>query len=354
MPTAKKFASPFANGRVLVTGGAGFIGSALIWALNQQGVEDILVADFLGTDDKYLNLVPLRFADYLEADRLLAGLDGGEPQLKNVRWVFHLGACSATTERDVRYLMQNNYEYTRALAQWSLKNKSRFVYASSAATYGDGAEGMDDQNADLHRLRPLNPYGYSKHLFDLHAQHTGMLDRIVGLKYFNVFGPNEGHKGDMRSVVHKAFQQIQSTGRVQLFKSHHPDYPDGGQKRDFLYVKDAVAMTLHLAANPQAGGLFNIGSGKAHTWLELVAPIFAALDRPQKIEFIDMPEVLRAKYQYFTQANTSKLRANGYTAPITPLAAAVIDYVRNYLTPGHRLGDEAATPVPASKTPRRK
>jgi ADP-L-glycero-D-manno-heptose 6-epimerase len=158
----------------------------------------------------------------------------------------------------------------------------------------------------------------------------------------------------MRSVVHKAFQQIQSTGRVQLFKSHHPDYPDGGQKRDFLYVKDAVAMTLHLAANPQAGGLYNIGSGEAHTWLELVAPIFAALGRPQKIDFIDMPEALRAKYQYFTQANTAKLRASGYAAPITPLAAAVTDYVRNYLAPARRLGDEAAAPAPTAKTPRRK
>lgn len=243
----RKSPPSFSAGRVLVTGGAGFIGSALIWALNQRGVDDILVADFLGNDDKFLNLVPLRFADYLEADHLLAALGGREPRLRGVRWVFHLGACSATTERDARYLLQNNYEYTKALAAWSLKNKSRFVYASSAATYGDGAQGMDDQDPALGRLRPLNPYGYSKHIFDLHAQREGFLDRVVGLKYFNVFGPNEGHKGDMRSVVHKAFHQIQADGRVQLFKSRHPDYPDGGQKRDFLYVKDAVAMTLHLA-----------------------------------------------------------------------------------------------------------
>ena len=340
------------TGRVLVTGGAGFIGSALIWALNERGVEDIVVADVLGGDDKYQNLVPLRFADYLEADELLAALKENDPRLRGVRWVFHLGACSATTERNVRYLMQNNFEYTKTLAAWSLKNKSRFVYASSAATYGDGAQGMDDQDPKLRRLRPLNPYGYSKHLFDLHAQRAGFLDRIVGLKYFNVFGPNEGHKGDMRSVVHKAFQQIQANGRVQLFKSLHPDYPDGGQQRDFLYVKDAVAMTLHLATTPQAGGLYNIGSGVAHTWLELVAPIFAALGSPPKIDFIDLPENLRAKYQYFTQANIAKLRASGYSAPVTPLAAAVTDYVRNYLIPARRLGDEPPAPTPAQ--PRRK
>ncbi len=343
----RKSPPSFSAGRVLVTGGAGFIGSALIWALNQRGVDDILVADFLGNDDKFLNLVPLRFADYLEADHLLAALGGREPRLRGVRWVFHLGACSATTERDARYLLQNNYEYTKALAAWSLKNKSRFVYASSAATYGDGAQGMDDQDPALGRLRPLNPYGYSKHIFDLHAQREGFLDRVVGLKYFNVFGPNEGHKGDMRSVVHKAFHQIQADGRVQLFKSRHPDYPDGGQKRDFLYVKDAVAMTLHLAGTPRAGGLFNIGSGLAHTWLELVAPIFAALGRPPKIDFIDLPEHLRAKYQYFTQAHIAKLRATGYTAPITPLVAAVTDYVRNYLIPARRLGDEPSATAPA-------
>lgn len=330
--------SKLTQGRILVTGGAGFIGSALVYALNQRGVEDIVVADFLGADEKYRNLLPLRFADYLEADQLLTALELKDVRLRGVRWVFHLGACSATTERDTRYLIQNNYEYTKTLAQWSLKNKARFVYASSAATYGDGTQGMDDGDPNLARLRPLNAYGFSKHLFDLYAQRTGILDKIVGLKYFNVFGPNEDHKGDMRSVVHKAFAQIRDTSRVQLFKSHHPDYPDGGQMRDFLYVKDAVAMTLHLAES-KAGGLYNIGSGKAHTWLELVTPIFAALGKPVKIDFIEMPEALRAKYQYFTQAGIAKLRASGYSAPVTPLAGAVTDYVKNYLASDRRLGD---------------
>ena len=327
------------HGRILVTGGAGFIGSALIHALNQRGLDNILVTDVLGSDEKFKNLVPLRFADYLEADALLPALATDDPRLRDIQWVFHLGACSATTERDAAYLIRNNYEYTKQLARWSLARKARFVYASSAATYGDGARGMDDQDQNLARLRPLNMYGYSKHLFDLYAQREKFLPQIVGLKYFNVFGPNEDHKGDMRYVVHKAFHQIRSTGRVQLFKSHHPDYPDGGQKRDFLYVKDAVAMTLHLAETPAAAGLFNLGSGAARTWLDLVTPIFSALNRPPQIDFIEMPEILRAKYQYFTQANIAKLRASGYSQPVTPLADAVTDYVKNYLIPDHRLGD---------------
>jgi ADP-L-glycero-D-manno-heptose 6-epimerase len=331
--------SPLTQGRILVTGGAGFIGSALVWALNARGAEDILVADFLGQDDKFKNLVPLRFADYIEADTLLEALAGDHASVRDIRWVFHLGACSSTTERDAGYLIRNNFEYTKHLARWALGRGARFVYASSAATYGDGAQGMDDRDERLRRLRPLNMYGYSKHLFDLYAQREGWLKHLVGLKYFNVFGPNEDHKGDMRSVVHKTFAQIRDTGRARLFKSYRADYPDGGQKRDFLYVKDAVAMTLHLAENSAAAGLFNIGSGAAHTWLELVDPIFAALGKPRAIEFIEMPEVLREKYQYFTQADIGKLRAAGYAAPPTPLTEAVTDYVRNFLVPGLKLGE---------------
>jgi ADP-L-glycero-D-manno-heptose 6-epimerase len=331
---------PLEQGRVLVTGGAGFIGSAIVWALNRRGIDNILVTDYLGETDKFHNLSPLRFGDYLEGDTLLKRVEARDPALQDIRTVIHLGACSATTERNARYLIENNYAYTQSLCRWALSQGARFVYASSAATYGDGAQGMDDRNPDLHRLRPLNMYGYSKHLFDLHARHQGFLNDIVGLKYFNVFGPNEDHKGDMRSVVHKAFHQIQTTGRVQLFKSHHPDYPDGGQMRDFLYVKDAVAMTLHLAENRRAGGLFNLGSGEANTWLTLVNAIFAAMDRSPAIDFIPMPEVLREKYQYYTRANIGKLSESGYNTPVTPLADAVADYVQNYLIPHHRLGDE--------------
>ena len=325
----------FSDARVLVTGGAGFIGSALVWALNRCGCEHIVVCDRLGTDEKWRNLTPLRFANYVEADELLPRLQNGA--LGKFNFVFHLGACSSTTERDASYLIRNNYEFTKDLAAWSLANRTRFVYASSAATYGNGSAGMEDDDSKLNALRPLNMYGYSKHLFDLHARRAGFLDRIVGLKYFNVFGPNEDHKGDMRSVVHKSFGQVRETGVIRLFKSHRPDYRDGEQKRDFLYIKDAVAMTLHLAADEKAGGLFNIGSGEARTWLDLGRAVFAALKREPKIEFIEMPEGIRDKYQYFTEANLARLRAAGYTAPVTPLESAVSDYVGNYLVPDRRL-----------------
>lgn len=326
------------QGTILVTGGAGFIGSALIWALNERGRDDILVVDLLGEGDKFKNLVPLRYRDYLEADDFIHRIQQQADHFGIIDTVLHLGACSATTETDCSYLIRNNYEYTKTLCEWALEHGARFVYASSAATYGDGAEGMDDQDPNLHRLRPLNMYGYSKHLFDLYAQRAGWLSQIAGMKYFNVFGPNEAHKGDMRSVVHKASGQIQETGSVKLFKSYHPDYPDGGQMRDFLYVKDAVKMTLHLAANAGANGLFNLGSGQAHTWIDLVTPIFRAMKKPVAIEYIDMPETLRPKYQYYTCANIDKLRASGYSDGLTPLDEAVTDYVSNYWIPGKGLG----------------
>jgi len=326
--------------RVLVTGGAGFIGSACVWALNTLGVERIVVTDRLGRDEKWRNLVPLRFEDYLEADDLLPRLESGT--LGKFDLVLHLGACSATTELDATFLARNNFEYTKHLAHWALSKHVRFVYASSAATYGDGAAGMsdiDNSNAALTRLRPLNAYGYSKHLFDQYAARAGVLPRLVGLKYFNVYGPNEAHKGDMRSLVHKAYGQIEETGVVRLFRSHRPDYRDGEQQRDFLYVKDAVAMTLHLAMTPSAGGLYNIGSGKANTWLSLTSALFGALERVPNIEFIDMPESIRAKYQYHTQADIAKLRAAEYIAPVTSLHDAVKDYVKGYLQGDRRLGD---------------
>ncbi len=326
--------------RVLVTGGAGFIGSALVWALNQQGLDRIVIADRLGRDEKWRNLVPLRFEDYLEADDLFVRLESGA--LGHFDLVLHLGACSATTELDATYLARNNFEFTKQLAHWALTRGARFTYASSAATYGDGSHGMDDADDSpmaLTGLRPLNAYGYSKHLFDQYAAQAGILRQLVGLKYFNVYGPNEAHKGDMRSLVHKAFGQILEAGSVRLFRSHRPEFRDGEQQRDFLYIKDAVAMTLHLAMAPAAGGLYNIGSGHAHSWLELTGALFAAMGRAPQIEFIDMPESIRAKYQYHTQATIAKLRAAGYTAPVTSLADAVRDYVQKYLTTDHRLGD---------------
>ena len=336
--------SPSPENRILVTGGAGFIGSAIIWELNRRGCEKIVLCDILGTTEKWKNLTPLRFEDYLEADDLRQRLESGA--LGKFDYVFHLGACSATTEKDATYLIRNNFEFTKDLALWSLGNDARFTYASSAATYGDGAAGMSDNDPDIERFRPLNMYGYSKHLFDLYAKRHGWLEKLVGLKYFNVFGPNEGHKDDMRSLVHKSCAQALETGAIRLFKSYKPEYRDGEQMRDFLYVKDAVAMTLHLAAQENAGALFNIGSGEAHTWIDLANAVFAALDREAKIEFIEMPEVLRGKYQYFTQADIGKLRASGYDRAVTPLADAVADYIRNYLLTNRPLGDEAPTSTP--------
>jgi ADP-L-glycero-D-manno-heptose 6-epimerase len=323
---------------ILVTGGAGLIGSAVIWELNRRGFQNILVSDRLRSSEKWRNLAPLQFRDYVEADDLLARISQQPAQLSSIRSIFHLGACSATTERDAAYLIRNNYEYTKTLAQFALAGGRRFVYASSAATYGAREEGLAE-SLPLASLRPLNMYGYSKHLFDCYAERCGFLQQMTGLKYFNVFGPNENHKGDMRSVVHKAFGQIRETGRVSLFKSHRTDFADGCQRRDFLYVKDAAQITLWLAENVSGGGLFNVGSGESNTWLCLANALFSALNLPANIEFIAMPQELRGKYQYSTRADINKLRTAGYGRPITPLPEAVRDYVQNYLVPERFLGD---------------
>jgi ADP-L-glycero-D-manno-heptose 6-epimerase len=323
------------RGTIVVTGGAGLIGSALVWALNRRGLEKLLVVDRLDESEKWRHLVPLHFADYVEADEFAERIALRADAFGHVHALFHLGACSSTTERNTRYLLENNYEYTKRLSHWALENDVRFIYASSAATYGAREENLSDE-ADLRELRPLNGYAYSKHLFDLYAQRHGILDRACGIKYFNVFGPNEDHKGEMRSVVLKAFEQILATGKVRLFKSYRPEFADGEQRRDFIYVKDAVEITLYLAQSG-ANGLVNAGSGRTHTWLELVRPIFAALQREEIIEFIDMPEGLRAKYQYSTCARIERLRALGYAEEFTPLREAVTDYVTRYLVPGRCL-----------------
>ena len=327
------------KGRILVTGGAGFLGSALVWELNRRGLERILIADYLGRDEKWKNLVPLRFSDYLEADVLLSRLTASPQLFSDVRTIFHLGANSSTTETDAAQLIDNNFEYTKAMARFAMDGGRRFVYASSAATYGATEESISESHP-LASLRPLNMYGYSKHLFDCWAERAGILPQITGLKYFNIFGPNESHKGEMRSVVHKAYGEIRDTGQVSLFKSYRPEFQDGEQRRDFLYVKDAVAATVFLAERVEGGALFNIGSGKANTWLSLVNALFSALSKPADVKFIEMPEKLREKYQYFTCADITKLRSFGFTQAMTPLADAVSDYVANYLLPGSHLGDE--------------
>lgn len=317
----------FPRGRILVTGAAGFLGSALIWALNRAGESDILASDRLKRSSKFLNLIPLSFQDYSDADDLLDRLrKHGLRHYGPVTTVIHLGACSATTEPDAQYLLRNNYEYSKEIAAATLAENARFVYASSAATYGKDEDVLDDTVA-LRSLRPVNMYAFSKHLFDLHAEREGFLAQIVGLKYFNVFGPNEAHKGEMRSIVAKAYEQVLAEGTVQLFRSHRPEYRDGEQRRDFLYVKDAVDMTLHLAALPEAGGLYNIGSGQAQTWSTLVRNVFEAMGRAPNIAYVPMPEPLRPAYQYSTIASLARLRASGYSREITPLRDAIFDYL---------------------------
>lgn len=313
---------------IVVTGASGFIGRNLVFELNARGYDDLLLVDNLGRDDKWGNLVGLNFDDIMEPAEFLTRLELGK--LSDLDAILHLGACSSTTERDADFLLRNNYHYTRTVCEWSVKHKTRFVYASSAATYGDGSKGYSD-DAALLTLRPLNMYGYSKHLLDLWAQKHNLFDRVVGLKYFNVYGPYEDHKGDMRSMVNKAYGQIKNTGKVQLFKSYRADYADGEQMRDFIYVKDAVAITLYFLERRDVGGLFNCGTGQARSWKDLVNAVFSALQLAPKIEFIDMPEPLRGKYQYFTQADMSKLRGVGYTMPFTPLEDAVREYVTTYL-----------------------
>ena len=327
-----------AIGRMVVTGGAGLIGSALINELNRRGFENILITDLLDRTEKWKNLVPLRYEDYLEAGEFEKLLEDDRDLPTDIHTVFHLGACSSTTETDAAYLVRNNFEYTKKLAHWCMRRNARFIYASSAATYG-ALETDLSESRDLHSLRPLNMYGYSKHMFDLWAQRHGYLNRLVGLKYFNVFGPNEDHKGEMRSVVNKAFHQIGATGKMTLFRSYRPEFADGCQRRDFLYVKDAVKMTVHLAELDTVGGIFNMGAGESRTWLELAHALFAATDREPAIEFIEMPEYLRTKYQYSTCASMARFRTTGYPEAVMTLEKAVDDYVRNYLAPGRKLGD---------------
>ena len=327
------------DGITVVTGGAGLIGSATIWGINNQNLNNVWLVDWIDEDSlKHRNCEHLQFQRKLNASHFRKLIDENSSELKEIITIIHLGACSSTTETDEDYLHDNNFLYTKELCEWSLANNVRFVYASSAATYGDGNWGMDDRDEDIEKFQPLNLYGWSKHKFDLFAKENGWFDSITGLKYFNVYGPNEEHKGDMRSVVSKAYKQIKDSQRMSLFKSHRPEYRDGEQKRDFLYIKDAVNMTLWLTENPAATGLFNLGNGLARTWLDLGNSIFAALKLNAQIDFVEMPEILRDKYQYFTQATIEKLRSQGFDHNLFSLEDAVHDYVCNYLVPDLRLG----------------
>ncbi|MBQ7695144.1 MAG: ADP-glyceromanno-heptose 6-epimerase [Lentisphaeria bacterium] len=322
----------------IVTGGAGLIGSAVVAALNARGIDDILIVDHLGNSDKWKNLVPLAYNDYLEKEVFRARLQQGD-FAGGVEGVFHLGACSSTTERNASYLIDNNFRYTAELAEFCVSKGIRMVYASSCATYGDGSRGYVDDDDRIEELRPLNMYGYSKQMFDLYARRRGWLKRLVGCKFSNVYGPNERHKGEMRSVVLRAFEQITADGKLRLFRSYNPQYAHGEFKRDFLYVKPAVDMVLYLFGNSRACGLYNIGSGRAETWNALGRAVFSALGREVNIEYIEMPEHLRDRYQYYTKAERGKLFGLGYDKAVPSLEESIRDYVVNYLLPGKYLGD---------------
>lgn len=312
---------------IIVTGAAGFIGSALVWELNQQGVTDILCVDNLDSITGNKNLSKRSFKDYIERKRLLKVL----PDFRNIEAIVHMGACSSTTVTDRTFVMEINTEYTQRLWEWCTENRVRFIYASSAATYGAGEFGYDD-DFDSEKLRPLNLYGESKVLFDRWAlKQNKTPPGWAGVKFFNVYGPQEYHKEDMRSVVCKAFDQIKKTGKLQLFKSYKPEYADGGQMRDFVYIKDATFWMWQMLQNSTVSGIFNMGYGKARTWNDLAENVFIGMGKPINIEYIEMPPNIRDQYQYFTEAKMEKLLETGCIGPQWSLEDGIQDYVQNYL-----------------------
>ena len=326
---------------ILLTGGAGFIGSVLLGELNRLGYEDIVVVDRLKETSKWRNLRELKFSRYVHADNLFRPEDGDEI-FPHVQLIFHMGACSSTTEMDMDYLMDNNVEYSKQLFRLACELEVPIVYASSAATYGLGEKGYSDAHENTPDLRPLNPYGYSKQLFDewvlkRSKSKNRMPPRWFGVKFFNVFGPNEYHKQDMRSLVHKGYQQIQETGKVKLFKSHKDGVKDGEQLRDFVYVKEVVSAMIEMMKDDKGkapNGLYNLGTGQARSFYDLIASTFTALGTEINVEFIPMPEHLRAQYQYYTCAEVKKLREAFPGVNLWSLEEAVKDYVQNYLVQG--------------------
>lgn len=325
----------------VITGGAGFLGSALIWDLNQRGLDNIIIVDNLGHSDKWKNLVGLRYADYLHKQAFIDMVRRDAVPF-TIQGLVHLGACSSTTETDAEYLLQNNFQYTKDVCNYVLERGARFVNASSAATYGDGSRGFAAEGAALHTLRPLNMYGYSKHLFDLWLLRHGLDTAVCSLKFFNVYGPNEYHKGDMCSVVCKAQRQIAETGRLRLFRSTSPDYADGGQMRDFVYVKDCAALMSWLLGceqgtderGKQLNGIRNVGTGKARSWNDLAQAVFSAMQREVCIDYVDMPKTLQGKYQNFTQADMGWLMHCDCPVRWHSLEEGVREYVQEYLTTG--------------------
>lgn len=313
---------------IVVTGGAGFIGSCVVRALNDAGHDDIIVVDNIGSSEKWKNLINKRYLTYYNKNEFLAHLD----ELPGVTAVIHMGACSSTTEADFDYLWKNNVEYTKRLWEWCSNNGASLIYASSAATYGDGENGFDDR-APIQLLRPLNGYGYSKQAFDLWAERQEKCPtQHVGLKFFNVYGPNEYNKGSMASMVFHGYRQIVSDGEIRLFKSCNSNYEDGGQLRDFVYVKDICKVIVWLLEHPHISGLFNVGTGEAQSFRELAEATFHAMNLEPNIRYIDMPEHLKSKYQYYTKAEIASLRSAGYDEPFMDVEDGTRDYVQSHLS----------------------
>lgn len=318
---------------LLVTGGAGFIGSNVVAGLNAAGLTDVVVNDRLRSDGKWRNLQKRQLADLIPPSELSDWLEG-----RKLDALIHLGAISSTTAIDGDQVIENNFRLSLRLLDWCTITRTPFIYASSAATYGDGEEGFVDDNAlsALAKLKPMNLYGWSKHLFDLAllaraAKKQPLPPQWVGLKFFNVFGPNEYHKGDMMSVLCKVFDRAKAGAPVRLFKSHRPGIADGDQRRDFIYVDDVIAVVRWLLATPSVNGLFNVGTGEAQSFRQMIEAMFAALGRAPKIEYIDMPAAIRDNYQYFTEASMENLHRAGYNAGFTPLVTAVRRYVADFL-----------------------
>ena len=320
---------------IVVTGGAGFIGANIVAALEARGISEIVVCDWLGHENKWRNIAKRELAAVIPPEDLFDFL---YTEAENVEAIFHMGAISATTETDGDRIMENNFQLSMDLWHWCEAHDARLIYASSAATYGDGQQGFDDDGSSegLQKLAPLNLYGWSKHLFDrriarLVADGAGTPRQWAGLKFFNVYGPNEYHKGNMRSVVAQVHENIVAGRPVMLFRSHHPDYEDGGQLRDFVYVDDCVDVMMWLYDNPDVSGLFNLGTGKARTFADLATAVYSALGKNAEFSFVDTPVEIRDKYQYFTEARMDRLKAAGYDAPLTELEDGVGKYVLDFL-----------------------
>ncbi len=314
---------------LVVTGGAGFIGSALVWALNEQGRKDVVIVDKLGSEGKWKNLRGLNFTDIVTPEHFAERLRSQTPPKPEA--ILHMGAITDTFEQDADAMYFSNTRYTRVLTQWAIENDVRFIYASSASVYGDGELGFSDADTLTPDLLPLNPYAFSKWLFDTQSLQEGWASKIAGLRFFNVFGPNEYHKARMASVIWHATNQVRETGQIKLFQSHKEGYRDGGQQRDFVYVKDLCRVVLWFLSHPEANGIFNLGTGQARTFNDLANAVFAALDRTPDITYIPTPETIRNSYQYHTEADLTKLRAVGCDLPFTSLENAVHDYVTGYL-----------------------